>query len=57
MTSETDWTQRLDSVSDESLGGIVVDEAFRIRAITDDVLSRTGLTEQNAVDKLSLIHI
>ena len=58
MTSETDWTQRLDSVSDESLGGIVVDEAFRIRAITDDVLSRTGLTEQNAVDKsvLDLFH-
>ncbi len=54
MSAEIDWTERLDSVREDSLGGLVVDGAFQIRAISDAVLRRTGLSRYAALEKSAL---
>lgn len=58
MARETDWIERLDSLHEESLGGIVVDEDFGVQAISDGVLRRTGLSRHEALQKsvLDLFH-
>ena len=47
---EIDWTRGLDLVDDDSRGGIVVDSAFHVRAISDGVLRRTGMTRPAVLD-------
>ncbi len=51
MAQETNWIDRLDSVHEDSIGGVVVDEGFGVRAISDAVLRRTGMSRQGALEK------
>ncbi len=51
MAQDTDWIERLDSVREDSLGGVVVDDGFGVRAISDGVLRRTGMSRNVALEK------
>ena len=51
MAQETNWIECLDSVREGSLGGVVVDEGFAVRAISDGVLRRTGMSRHDALGK------
>lgn len=58
MHEQIDWLTHLDKLDADSIGGLVVDEEFHVRAITDDVLERAGLQRSDVIDAsaLDLLH-
>lgn len=58
MHEQIDWLRHLDALTTDSIGGLVVDEEFHVRAITDDVLLRSGLERADVIDTsaLDLLH-
>ena len=58
MAHDIDWTERLNAAGEDGLGGIVVDDTFRVRAATDSVLRRLGMSNNAVLSKsvLDLFH-
>ncbi len=54
MHEQIDWVGHLKGLAADAIGGLVVDEEFHVRAITDEILELGGLSRADVLDTSSL---